>query len=44
VTGEARFEAVASQVRAIGALAQQTVVDSLGPIQAQAAKRLKLVL
>jgi len=40
----ARFEAIASQVKAIGELAQKTAVDSLEPIKAQVAKSFKLAL
>jgi phasin family protein len=40
----ARLEAVASQAKAIGELAQKTAVDSLEPIKAQVAKSFKLAL
>jgi phasin len=40
----ARLDAVASQTKAIGELAQKTALDSLEPIMAQAARRFKLAL
>jgi len=40
----ARLEAVAGQAKAIGELAQKTVLDSLEPIKAQAAKSFKLTV
>jgi phasin len=40
----ARLDAVADQAKAIGELAQKTVLDSLEPIKAQVAKSFKLAL
>jgi len=40
----ARLDAVAGQAKAIGELAQKTVIDSLEPIKAQAAKSFKLTV